>query len=335
MNRLRQVINGILVALIPAGIVAGGLSLALVEGQFSSASFLPQSVNEDRSGNGAPTGAVLTPIPPPAEGVVSDGPALVEPDASELCPAPTGWTMITIGLGDTLPELAQHFGLSEAELMQVNCLHTDALVAGSTLLVPLQGKTPTPTSGAVAACGRPAGWVAYQVEPNDTLFGLSILLNVSVAELQFANCLGSSTVIKTSEQLWVPRLPFRSATPKPSATRTSTPAPTQTAVATKAMPTLTPSATSPPPSSTPTATAVPASPTHTQTLTEQVPSATPTPSETPSPPDPPPSSSPTADPTQVSTSTDELGTPTSAIGGLGGAAKKQTLRVSKADTIPS
>ncbi len=69
--------------------------------------------------------------------------------------------------------------------------------------------TPTP------ACGPPANWIQVQVLPGETLFRLAVRYGTTVAQLQRANCLGSSTVVRTGQWLWVPPVMVVSPTPTP------------------------------------------------------------------------------------------------------------------------
>ena len=74
-----------------------------------------------------------------------------------------------------------------------------------TTTVPIQTQIP---------CGSPNNWVVYIVRAGDTLSRLSQVYGVSIAELQRANCLGTSTVLHTGQILYVPFV----ATFAPSAT---------------------------------------------------------------------------------------------------------------------
>lgn len=115
----------------------------------------------------------------------------------------------------------------------------------------------------IIPCGAPAGWVQYTVQPGDNLYQISLRYGLSVAQLQSANCLGTSTLIYGGQKLWVPNvitntplatnivIDFPTATLSP--TNTSTPTATVTVTSTS---TPTPTATSTP-SATPTSTATP------------------------------------------------------------------------------
>ncbi len=162
-----------------------------------------------------------------------------------------------------------------------------AAVIREVTLTPLQS-TPTPIIVTEAVflgsptftpqvCGPFEGWVLYTVQPNDTLFGLSLIFEVSIADLQFANCLGDSTSIQVGQRLYVP-FPFV-VVPTAIPTQTQLPIIT-TATSTEPPPTVQP------PSATPfsaTDTAVPASstpiiyatPTPVPPLPSPVPSTTP------------------------------------------------------------
>lgn len=323
MRLLRQALNGLLVALIPAGIVAGGLSLALLEGGYSVSSFLPRSPTDGREQTTLP-GSSLTPIPPAVQ-TGESAEVLVITETSRICPPPPGWSVITIGLGDTLNGLATQFELSIDELMRANCLQTQSLVAGSTLYVPQPVNTPA--GDETPACGPPPDWILYTVEPNDTLFSLSSVLGVSVEDLQHANCLGSSTIIVRGDDLWVPSLPRRSATPRSTATVTRTPSapPTQTPSVTVVPPTITPTIVVASPTNPPTATPPPPTPTHTPTPTQTELAPTPTSTASPS----PTAFSQTETPTHTPTTMNELVTPTAGLWYVPVRAAKQTDRILK------
>jgi uncharacterized protein len=105
--------------------------------------------------------------------------------------------------------------------------------------------TPTPTLLAVApatvvapaptqvVCGAPpASWVRYTVRSGDTLYGLSLTYGVSMAQIQTANCLQTTTLI-TGQVLYVPNVPTRTLVPTlPPADATPTPESTLEASAT-------------------------------------------------------------------------------------------------------
>jgi LysM repeat protein len=92
-----------------------------------------------------------------------------------------------------------------------------------------QESTKTPTQGIevqtpTQICGKPRGWVIYVVQSGDTLFKLSQTFNVSVSDLQNANCL-TSTVIIAGDKLYVPNVVTNTPIPSDTSPPTSTTAP--------------------------------------------------------------------------------------------------------------
>ena len=78
--------------------------------------------------------------------------------------------------------------------------------------------TATPTRLAATltpACGPPPNWVRVQVLSGETLFRLAVRYGTTVAQLQWANCLGSSTVVRAGQWLGVPPVMVVSPTPTP------------------------------------------------------------------------------------------------------------------------
>ncbi|MGD0878470.1 MAG: LysM peptidoglycan-binding domain-containing protein [Anaerolineales bacterium] len=63
--------------------------------------------------------------------------------------------------------------------------------------------TPIPTQTKIL-CGSPDTWVVYIVRPGDSLYHLSLVFAITIAELQRANCLGTSSILHTGQLLHVP-----------------------------------------------------------------------------------------------------------------------------------
>jgi len=127
--------------------------------------------------------------------------------------------------------------------------------------------TPWPTA---TNCVPRADWtLLYTVQPGDTLYRISGLYRVSVAELQRANCL-TTTLIHANQKLRVPNVPTSTFTSLPTSLASVTPTRTPTTT-----PTATPSNT-PLPSNTPTPSKTPTN-TNTPTFTPFPRTATPTP----------------------------------------------------------
>jgi RNA polymerase sigma factor (sigma-70 family) len=140
--------------------------------------------------------------------------------------------------------------------------------------------SPTVTSSPTATpCGPPADWVIYSVQPGDGYYALARRTNISIQQIQQANCTTDLRLF-AGQSLFLPFIP----PPISTATPTSTPDPTDTATPTR--PPFTPSATAtvmPSFTATPTATATfTASPTPTETATyTATPTHTATATETP------------------------------------------------------
>lgn len=275
MKSSRGLLTGLISAAASVLVVIGALSLALAEG-FTLAVPTPlptsTSIEIPMPEVTAALRSSATPAPTPVPVLVT----ATIPFAI-TCPVPANWDRYTIQTGDTLAGLAIRRGTTVETLMQANCLVTQALMVDTLIyLPPKPTKTPaasptaSPTSPApnvyptitnpAPTCGIPLGWVRYIVQPGDTLFKLSIAAGTSVQQIQLANCMGSSTLIRVGEVLWLPRLPLF----------TSTTAPTATSIP--------PSATPRPPSATPTTATTPPDVVPSQTNTPEptvAPSATP------------------------------------------------------------
>lgn len=267
MESLRQVGSGLLFGLVCLAIVLGGFALSMTEGGMSAVVVASSTSTQAAAATRVPAISPTLPLETPTQSLnpATDTPAptptetFTPPPPPTNCPPPAGWVAIVVQVYDTLPGLAQTYRASTDAIRQANCLVSDQLVPGSFLYVP-----PLPTATPIP-CGAPAGWVNYVVQPGDTLFSLSQKFRVSVAELQRANCLGSSSFIQAGKVIKVPNVPtstpLNSATP--SATfiviKEETPTPTATLPApTTEVPSQTPippSDTPPPPTNTPPPTA--------------------------------------------------------------------------------
>ncbi len=279
MKDLRQVILGILAALLTTALLFGSLSLALVEGNLRRA--LAPSATLPGSPTSTPPGftpsATFT-LPPGALTPTPTQTLTPTITPTSACPYPSDWIRITIQPGDTLESLAEQYHTSPEELIANNCLPTTFLVPESFLYVPpLPQPEPTDTPTRLP-CGPYPGWVLYTIRLGDNLYRLSIYFDVSEYELMFANCLTSSN-ITAGELLYVPNLPPPTLVPPPTRT------PTRTPTATSTLPVL-------PPTDIPTLT-----PTGTETPTEtptDTPTVTPTDTPTDIPTDIPPTEIPNA-----------------------------------------
>jgi len=271
METLRQIGGSILLALFSAGLVIGGISLALAESyvpDMPTPTETPASVPIFNSPTAQPVVLNTNTLPVPSE--------TVRPPTS--CPPPAGWIGITVQPGENLVTLAARYRSTPQQLSVANCLFSSDLPTGSIIYVP-----PIPTKTTVP-CGPPAGWVRYTVRAGNTMYSLSQAYGVSVSQLQLANCMPANQYnLATGQSIWVPNVVTR--TPRATATATLTPVsivfPTITRTATVTptasnVPTYTMTATNVPTS---TATATFASPTTPPTATATItgfPTSTPT-----------------------------------------------------------
>ncbi len=258
MMALRQLVLGLMGALISVLLVLGALSAASVEGMVL---YTPTIENTATAGMPVPGQNTATPMPS----------LTAVPPTS--CPPPEGWEGYTLQNGDTLEALSSARGVSVESIVQGNCLVSDTLMPGAILYLPPlptptltatpQAPEPTelpaviPPTPTVRACGHPNNWVPYIVQPGDTLYSLANATGTTVTEIMFANCLNNSDFIQAGMTIYLPRLPVRTAVPTIPPTATSKP-PTNTSVPPANTP-VPPTSTSIPPSDTP----VPAPPTDT------------------------------------------------------------------------
>ena len=317
MDSLRQFGTGILLAVISVVLILGGFSLAMVEGKVASSTVptptfvlaiapgLPTLPAQPLSDTVTPasqetatstqipdlpvSSSTLNPFGTPTA-LVSFGftpTVLVYFPTVANCTAHAGYVAIIVKLYDTISSLALTYNMTQAAILQANCLTSEQLQVGSVLYV-LPRAAPT-YSVAPTQCGAQYGWISYYVVSGDTLYNISLRYRVTVAQLQLANCLGTSDYILVGQALKVPNV----ATTAPQVTSTSvpistavltatthpsnTPAASQTPVSPTPIP---PTATSaaPPPTVVPVATTAVPPPTVAPTATTAVPSFTSTPS---------------------------------------------------------
>jgi LysM repeat protein len=214
MKNFWQVFQGIFIALASIGLLLGGFSLSLAEGNSlatatATASFTSTSVPTPTPTlvpTSSPTwqvftpSAFTTPLPDSPTPFPTWTPTLTitQPPTPANCPPPFGWLVYFVQPGETLDSIAARYRISTAELQSANCLLTTELIPGVVIYVtPMRTQTPLP-------CGAPVNWVVYYVQPGDTLFRLGQAYGISVAELQRANCLGTSTLLHNGQILYVP-----------------------------------------------------------------------------------------------------------------------------------
>jgi LysM repeat protein len=246
MRTARQIATGLLIALVSIGIILGGLSLSLVEGGLTG--------HAPASPTLLPTNWIpFTPFPPTntPESIATElslTPTLTftPPPTPANCPPPTNWLPYLVQPGDTLTLLAFKYNTTVDAVIQANCLLSNTLLPGSILYLP-----PAPTATPIP-CGAPHGWVLYTVQPGDTLYHISQLYTITVADLQIANCLGNNTIIHTGQKLYVPPWAPKTATPTSTGPVTDSPTPTATFTETPTPVSTDTPTNSPAPSDTPT-----------------------------------------------------------------------------------
>ncbi len=263
MKTFREIISGLGYIIISSLVALGAISLSLTEGGIF---VLPTVVPEETL-----ISPVLSPNHPLASFQVSTPTYIYTLTVPTACPAPSGWIPYQIQPGDSISSLSDHHQTTQDSIRLGNCLVSDILIPGTILFLPLPAFTSTPyptITPSPIPCSPPRGWIQYTVQPHDTLFGLSIEFGVSVRELQFANCLGSSTLIIAGQKLFVPNIPTRTVQPTSTPRPPSTPTRTQSPTATQTMsPSITPTFTfTPTPTFTPTVTGT-FTPTSTSTYT--------------------------------------------------------------------
>lgn len=291
MKVLGQVFAGIFLALGSSLLVLAAILLSLTEGGAIAAPAIPTEALNPTTVLQPTSGMVLTPTVTRLLVITATPVPIV------VCPVPAGWLPYTLESGDTLETLAARYFTSVDQIQKGNCLIGSTLLPGTILYLPQSEPSPTATetiteTATITAssspaptetirptstpCLPPAGWIRYQIQPNDTLLRISRAYGISLNQLMAANCLYSS-YIQAGSTLYVPNVPTR--TPEPTITNTpGAPTETPTPELPTPIPTETPTETLPvPPSETPTETP-PIVPSETAT---ESPTQTSLPSETP------------------------------------------------------
>ncbi len=169
-----------------------------------------------------PTTAPVSPSPLPSP---TNSFGSVNPTTG--CPIPTGWQAYIVRFGDTLGTLADSIGSTVANIQQGNCLSTETIFTDQLIFLPslpigiptvdaalyigTTANTTIPTATTSISvpinCSPPPGWVAYTVQPGDTLGDLATRTNTTVGNLQNGNCLLGTELIYVGQILYLPRTP--------------------------------------------------------------------------------------------------------------------------------
>ncbi|KPL76097.1 hypothetical protein ADN00_12205 [Ornatilinea apprima] len=210
MKIVQQVVAGFLVACVSLGLVIGAFSAAFAESAVFSTATLESSPE--------PTQPAPAYIPLPTRTPTKQPPPTLTPTIA--CLPPEGWQKYETQSGDTIEELAARFAITKEQIRAANCLISDQILPNTELYLPRVPATLTPSATinptATPGCGAPAGWITYTVRLNDNLFRIGYNFGISVQELQTANCLGNTQIIRPGQVLYVPNVATR--TPLPSAT---------------------------------------------------------------------------------------------------------------------
>jgi LysM repeat protein len=289
MKALRQMGSGFIIGTISLLLVIGGISLSLAETSAPSLPPTPSPIPTTFAVEFASPLPTLTlpPAIPTDTAVILPSPSPIIVVQPTSCTIPAGWIAIAVGVNDTLYSIAERYKTTADNLDISNCLNNTLPAAGSVIYVP-----PVPTV-TVIPCGPPSSWIkAYTVKTGDNLYRISLLYRTTVAQLQSANCMGSSTIIHVGQLFWVPNVP--TSTPGITITaasintvtviNTNTPdfsTPTVTATNTRDFSTPTVTATQTPDFSTATITFTDTSSPEPTSTTASTPTLTPFPSPTP------------------------------------------------------
>ena len=208
MRALREMSGGLIVAVLSLLLVVGGISLSLAENkpleQPTPTPLPPIVATSIELPTFTPIIANTNTLEVPTQTATQTFTAL--PSAtlavSVVCNPPAGWIQITVRSSDTLYTIAERYKTTTDILNASNCLNNTFPAVGSRLFVP-----PVPTV-TVIPCGPLVGWIkGYTVKPGDNLYRISLLYRTTVARLQRANCMGSSTTIYVGQVLYVPNVP--------------------------------------------------------------------------------------------------------------------------------
>ncbi len=216
MRALREALGGLSLAAITACTVLGGILLAVSETRSAVplATFATQTAPAS-----APTiQATLT----LTSGVIPSA-ATRRPKLSQT---PT-FAVQTLQATSLPPPAVQTLQATSLPPPAVQTLQATSLpppaAPSNTSAPPTLAVAPslTPT-----VCAPPGGWVAYTIQPGDTLFRIGLRYGLTVTELERANCLAGDS-IKSGQRILVPPLPTSAAPTRPAATSapTAVPAP--------------------------------------------------------------------------------------------------------------
>ena len=155
--------------------------------------------------------------PAAAPVVLAMAPAATSPT---LVPTATKHASHTVVRGDTVWDLARHYGSTVTAIIDANGLDSRATIhVGDTLTIPgATAKTTKPTKAASSKSARHSA--KHTVKNGDTVWDLAQRYGSSVAAIVSANSLGSSAVIHVGDKLTIPGAKATSSTKASTASGT-------------------------------------------------------------------------------------------------------------------
>jgi len=200
MKALRQMSSGFIIGAISLLLVIGGISLSLTETSGSSLPPTPSPIPTTFAVDfAAPFPTQDIPTAAPTETIAFAASATQAVQA--VCAIPSGWILITVGVGEDLNTIAQRYNTTTDELNQKNCLNFINPAPGTKIYVPAVA------TQVVVQCFPPNSWVKkHVVRAGENLFRIAMSYGITYPQLQAGNCMGGSTTIFVGQLLWVPNV---------------------------------------------------------------------------------------------------------------------------------
>jgi LysM repeat protein len=130
----------------------------------------------------------------------------------------------TVGLGETLSEIAESYGIALDELMALNGIDDpNAIYAGQVLVLPSEHAAPAPEIVVDPVQPTPDAETTHVVQPGDTLTGIAAAYGLDPAELMALNGIADPNTIVVGQKLRLtPILATDPAQPAPTPARPAT-----------------------------------------------------------------------------------------------------------------
>jgi LysM repeat protein len=249
MNLRKELAGGIIALILSAWIVLGSFSLAYTrKTQIAVNATSTPTKQTTNPPTPQPTITVPSPLPGTASATSIPTPSptntatLVPPTS---CPPPTDWIAYKTRSGDSLDSLAVKYKTTIDKIMQINCMSVKSLIPAMIIYLPAPSSSATPTAAPSAtrtpiSCGPPRGWTTYTVRSGDTLYHLAWAYNVTISQLQSANCMNGSDLLIAGRQIYVPNVATRTVSPTFRPPTSTNRPPTRTPLPPTALPTATP-----------------------------------------------------------------------------------------------